>query len=213
MKIGEVYGRWTIVAGGKPGYWLCRCSCGTERLVYGRSLEQGDSRSCGCLRKQLQKESARDLTGERFGKLLVLRRDPGRDSYWICRCDCGKEKSIRGTSLTKKGGTRSCGCDQRKIASEWGAQSIAEHSKAQIELNRRLHTNTQVIRTKTPPKNNRSGMKGIWWNEKRGQWEAFIQVHGSKIHLGRYAKREDAVKARLVAEEKYFEPLLAEVGE
>jgi len=55
-----------------------------------------------------------NLSGRRFGKLLVLRRDYGvyhKRPYYLCRCDCGNEKIICGTSLTRKNGnTTSCGC-------------------------------------------------------------------------------------------------------
>lgn len=48
-----------------------------------------------------------NLTGKRFGKLVVLRIDEGRSKdgkvYWFCKCDCGSnEKSICSTSLTRK---------------------------------------------------------------------------------------------------------------
>ena len=53
-----------------------------------------------------------DMTGLRFGKLLVVspipRTSPGRIS-WLCKCDCGNEKVIDGGSL-RKGLTKSCGC-------------------------------------------------------------------------------------------------------
>lgn len=56
----------------------------------------------------------KDLTGQRFGKLLVLERDlskTGGAAYWICQCDCGTIKSIRGGNLTTNTKpTRSCGC-------------------------------------------------------------------------------------------------------
>lgn len=32
--------------------WICRCACGTVCLVEARSLLQGRTRSCGCLRKE-----------------------------------------------------------------------------------------------------------------------------------------------------------------
>ena len=39
-----------------------------------------------------------DLTGQRFGKLVVLKKVPNKinskDSYWLCKCDCGNEKII-----------------------------------------------------------------------------------------------------------------------
>ncbi len=206
--------RWTILRETRKNgrkYYECRCDCGTVKEIYSGSLLKGKSQSCGCLRREQQQEKARDLTGENFGKLTVLRRDPGRSGYWVCRCDCGRNKSIRGTSLTKKNGTRSCGCDQREVAVKQGERSIAENAKKQIELNVALNTNTQVIKTKTPPKNNKSGQKGVWWDERRGKWCAYIQIHGKRVFLGRYEKKEDAVNARMVAEEKYFAPLLAEL--
>jgi hypothetical protein len=52
-----------------------------------------------------------DLIGERFGRLVVLRRGSRRDrrhSFWLCRCDCGKRKQVRGDSL-KCGAIKSCG--------------------------------------------------------------------------------------------------------
>lgn len=55
-----------------------------------------------------------DLTGRRFGKLSVLRRDVNpllyrKGTYWICRCDCGKVCKVRSDHL-KSGHTKSCGC-------------------------------------------------------------------------------------------------------
>jgi hypothetical protein len=52
-----------------------------------------------------------DLTDDRFGKLLVLRRGTRRDAnhtYWLVRCDCGKKKQVRSDSL-KSGAIKSCG--------------------------------------------------------------------------------------------------------
>jgi len=52
----------------------------------------------------------KNFVGLRFGRLLVLEKTKnyGR-SYYRCRCDCGKEKEICGTSLSCKT-TISCGC-------------------------------------------------------------------------------------------------------
>lgn len=59
----------------------------------------------------------RDLTGERFGRLRVLQRDGcnkhGQVKWW-CRCDCGTEKHVLGTCLTR-GMTASCGCLHREV--------------------------------------------------------------------------------------------------
>ena len=216
MKVepGVKVGRWLVlreVSRGGKRYCECQCECGTVREVYYRSLENGTSQSCGCLRRELGKGRAADLTGKRYGRLEVLYRDPGKaEVYWVCRCDCGNITSVRSTSLTK--GTRSCGCIQREVAAVRGGSTISENSRDQVELNRALNTNIQVIKTKTPPKNNKSGVKGVSWCAERGLWEAYIQIHGKRKYLGRYGKFDEAVKARKAAEELYFEPLLEEFG-
>lgn len=61
---------------------------------------------------------AKDLTGQRFGRLTVIRRDEVNASdghaSWICRCDCGKIISAR-SSLLRQGKTKSCGCLARDL--------------------------------------------------------------------------------------------------
>jgi hypothetical protein len=59
-----------------------------------------------------------DLTGQTFGKLVVLRRlDPAEvrargkkttSAHWLCRCACGSKKPVAARSLVV-GMTRSCG--------------------------------------------------------------------------------------------------------
>ena len=53
-----------------------------------------------------------DLTGQRFGRLVVLERAENNNygqAQWLCLCDCGNKKIINGGSL-RKGATKSCGC-------------------------------------------------------------------------------------------------------
>lgn len=63
---------------------------------------------------------APNLTGKRYGRLVVLERDRSdvySAPYWLCRCDCGNVKSIRGTNLIN-GLTTSCGCRKHERRSE-----------------------------------------------------------------------------------------------
>ena len=57
-----------------------------------------------------------DLTGKRFGRLVVLERVENRvtengssTTMWRCRCDCGNIVDVHGGNL-RSGHTRSCGC-------------------------------------------------------------------------------------------------------
>lgn len=55
-----------------------------------------------------------DLTGKRFGKLVVDSKDAIKNNFWLCKCDCGKEINVSGYQLTRPlNGTRSCGCLRR----------------------------------------------------------------------------------------------------
>ena len=55
-----------------------------------------------------------DLTGERFGKLMVISFNSmrGTRSYWNCVCDCGNENIVSSDHL-KNGDIVSCGCVKR----------------------------------------------------------------------------------------------------
>lgn len=52
---GKRFGRWLVISleaektsNRKAAYWLCRCDCGTEKIVSGVMMRTGDSTSCGC---------------------------------------------------------------------------------------------------------------------------------------------------------------------
>ena len=62
----------------------------------------------------------KDLTGQKFNRLVVLERahnSKSNQTQWLCRCDCGKTAIVRSSSLIN-GHTKSCGCfgnEVRKI--------------------------------------------------------------------------------------------------
>lgn len=61
----------------------------------------------------------KDLTGQKFGRLMVLQRaeTTNKRTKWLCLCNCGKEVIVEAYNLTK-GHTQSCGCLQREAASK-----------------------------------------------------------------------------------------------
>lgn len=58
-----------------------------------------------------------DLSGQRFGRLLVIRpaANSGKFTCWLCKCDCGNETTPR-TSQLRNRKTKSCGCLRTEIA-------------------------------------------------------------------------------------------------
>ena len=108
---GQVFGKLTVVnlaGNNKCGNrtWLCKCECGNEKTVAGSNLTSGNTKSCGCTK------TIKDLTGQTFGKLTVVNFAGNNRirAMWLCKCECGTEKAVRGDNLTL-GRTKSCGCN------------------------------------------------------------------------------------------------------
>lgn len=77
-RTGERYGRLTVLeyaGSGKQGpMWLCRCDCGEEIVTFGRYLQTGQKKSCGCLaREHFEAMNAKHKThGESYSRLYSV---------------------------------------------------------------------------------------------------------------------------------------------
>lgn len=80
-----------------------------------------------------------DLTGKRFGRLVVLSRAETKrgQTFWNCKCDCGNIVSVNAYSL-KIGETKSCGCLQKEIQSKNASKHNLSKTKL-YKLFRRMH--------------------------------------------------------------------------
>lgn len=86
---------------------LCKCYCGKEFETERRNVLKNRIRSCGCSR-------IKDLTGQKFGILLVLGKTDRRyktTMIWKCKCDCGKITYIPTGDIQEY---KSCGCKNMK---------------------------------------------------------------------------------------------------
>lgn len=101
----------------------CLCDCGKVKEISGVSLRTGNTKSCGCLAKEiateqaklLQEDNMKNLSNNRFGKLVALHPTEKRQSsfvVWKCECDCGEIAYISSRNLIS-GNTKSCGCTQK----------------------------------------------------------------------------------------------------
>lgn len=131
-EVGNRYSRLTVLSRAEnnrhgDAQWLCECNCGNHKIILGRSLRSGNTKSCGCLNKeqarQLGFNNTADLLGKRFGSLLVIRRHPGNKQeigVWECVCDCGAHAFARTEQLHYQE-MQSCGCVKSK-----GEREIAQ---------------------------------------------------------------------------------------
>jgi hypothetical protein len=140
--IGKKFGKLTVVqrnkthitsGGQKKVMWLCRCDCGNEKVVASQDLKSGHTKSCGCISTKKKGSGLIDLTGQRFGKLVVVERTEDyvckhekrillASPRWLCQCDCGNIAIVQGGNL-RSGNTTNCGC--KKTTSK-GERLIAD---------------------------------------------------------------------------------------
>ena len=131
--INMKFGNWAVISEvkstTKDKRWLCRCTCGNEREVFGKYLRNGKSKSCGCLKSQLAENKVNSMVGEKFGKLMVLEtigtvekqtKDRiKRQTLVKCKCDCGNVHITDGRKIKDR---KSCGCDGRVPFSQVGTR-------------------------------------------------------------------------------------------
>lgn len=116
--IGKKFGRLTVVEqdgerkAGRHPRWVCKCDCGNVVTRSAPALRQGREPSCGCAARDFQRQKY-DLTGKKFGRLLVVKAESASNSkrniVWKCLCDCGNETVSVGSDL-RRGHKKSCGC-------------------------------------------------------------------------------------------------------
>ena len=151
----------------------------------------------------------KDITGQRFGRLVAIKNTGekrGPAYLWLFKCDCGNEKIICIGDATK-GTTKSCGC----LGSETHKEMIKISHQSLRENDWKENTSLSAIGNRML-KNNTSGVKGVSWNKRFNNWETYITFQGKRIYLGRFKNKQDAIKARKEAEEKYFKPILEKYG-
>lgn len=175
---------------------LCKCDCGSEKVINKDNVKSGKVLSCGCLLRQKGRrrlDLQKNTVGQRFGNLVVL-EELGNGRV-LCQCDCGKSKNINKGHLLN-GDITSCGCVQK---------SRPAKAKEGYLVN---NTYIATIRSGKPSKRSTTGIKGVYWSKTKNKYQAAIRCQGINHELGYFNSLAEAVAARVEAEEKYFKPLI-----
>lgn len=140
------------------------------------------------------KPGQKDLTGQRFGRLVCLEPSSQRDkqggTQWLCQCDCGKQ-CLAATHQLLCGYKKSCGCLSHPplkdyVGKRFGMLTVLEYAGKRLL------------------KNNSSGYNGVYLNRRTQKWTAQIGFKGKNYNLGSFSRIEDAVDARKKAEDRIY---------
>lgn len=223
---GKKFGRLTVLKraynkkqenGKSVIYWECVCDCGNKRIVSGHSLRSGGSKSCGCLHKEIVKERMNKFNEKlkkknkcyidddtvtvyaRGGIMLCDKSDWEQfsDNWWFIAKD-GYATTYRNGRYIKF----------HVLIMDCPEGYERDHINGNRADNRRI--NLRVIPAsanrfnKGLSRRNKSGYPGVFWYEARKKYQVSIGVNGKQIHIGYFSNYDEAVKAKIAAEEKYF---------
>ena len=183
---GKKFNRWTIICQAeikKPGtYWLCKCECGTIKICKGSDLKIGNTKSCGCLQKEVV---------SKFKKTHGLSKSKLYRVWHCMKCRCLNKNDKRYNSYGGRG---------IKICKEWENDfysfykwSIQNRYKEGLSIDR-IDNNGNY-----EPSNCRWVDKNTQNNNTRRN--VFIEYKGKKQTVSQWAKEigigHDTIKYRL----------------
>lgn len=204
--------------GYRKSQWRCCCNCGNNKQIIstGSDLKKGDTKSCGCLQKEKQRINGqkRNKYNDFFirdGIAVGITSNTQREFYVdLKNLDkikhiCWREEKNGVFSMLK--GYDPISKKRVRMHCYLGFLNHDHEDRNELnnlESNLRPATQQQNTQNKSKQKNNTSGIIGVGKNKDTDKWIAYIGYNSKQIYLGLYANKEDAIKARLVAEQKYF---------
>lgn len=208
QQFGRLVAKKPIYVNGKPK-WECLCSCGNLKITGISELRGGSTRSCGCLRVQINR-NLRLIHGDTsFGNMSTEYRSW---SGMIQRCECERNKRY-----SRYGGRGISVCTRwrnsfsnflsdmgRKPGPEYSLDRINNDGNYEPENCRWATLSQQAMNRKRPSKKRYYANKscsseylGVHWNKFRNRWEASGYICRKRKYLGR---SEDEYEAHLMVD-------------
>jgi hypothetical protein len=223
---GQTFGKWLVLREGntyisprgyKKATWVCECTCilangkkcGVVKTLVATKLKSGRTSKCkscsiridnikhnNCIKKRTKEYSA-------WSSLKSRCINPNHRQY--------KDYGGRGITI----------CDDwltfNGFFADMGLAPSKSHSIDRInndlgycKSNCRWSTKTQQVINRRVPSKNTSGYRGVRWCKRDKLWVATIGINGKTKSLGSFKDINEAIAARLAAEEIYYKPLLSQ---
>ena len=172
---GNVYGELTVISfshtteSNRMSNYLCRCSCGVERVVSHGNLRSGHTTSCGCKRPRGE-DSARFVHG--FPKTHKTYKSwcKIKERCYNKNCKDYATYGAKGVSLQDEFREDFLAFyaelgEAPNDGQRWSVDRI-DHTKNYEKGNMKWSTDYQQARNKGKSKSNTSGVTGVSWDSK-----------------------------------------------
>lgn len=208
-------------------YWNCKCSCGNYICLSSHSISsKGATKSCGCL--NIEKIRQQGLKNRKYNKWSEKQSDEYGEYYigyatntnepfyvdaqdfdtvrqysWRTHCPSKTSPDFKILLAYVLGsGRKTVKMHQLIGCSSW--DHIDHNELNNRRYNLRKASQLDNVRNSKRARNNTSGFTGVSWQANVHRWRARIMIDHKEVALGMYDDKEDAIKARLEGEKKYF---------
>ena len=196
--------------------WWCQCNCGSEPFVaLGYNIKNGNTNSCGCYKLDRDFEVNRKTNNYNYSREYGIGYtiNTNREFYFdwddfdLIKDYCWYEQ------INKRGyhslEARDWKNDKKIIRMHYLFGCKGWDHKDRNALNNRREnlrpaTKNENARNLSLSKRNTSGVIGVSYYKQGDKWRAYIECDGEFISIGYYFDKDEAIKARLRAEQKYF---------
>lgn len=184
--------------------WLCQCKCGNETNIRGDKIRSGHTLSCGCLRL-----NDYDITSYEYGigwatnSGLEFQFDLNdfqllRTHSWFTKTDDSGYNKLVSTINGKA----------KSMAQFLTGENYIDHKDRNPMNNRRCNfriaSRSQQQANHNISSDNKSGIIGVSWDKIKHKWVSQLVQNGQRLLYKYFFNKDDAIKARLEAEQKYF---------
>lgn len=225
---GQRFGRLVVInqassyidkKGRKFVRWFCLCDCGNIIIVKADALRSGNTKSCGCLNKEIVVENNKKLK-KRYNR-YDLSNEYGigytfdNEAFYFDVDDYDKIKNYSWSIDTegyvvsnKFNGKYYTTVKMHRLIMNCQDNKMVDHINHTKNDNRknnlRIVTNQQNCMNRKLSSNNSSGCSGVHFDTKTSKWVARITYMNKEYYLGSFDNKDEAIKARRCAEIKYY---------
>ena len=181
---GQVFEQWTVLyksdSVDRRAMWRCKCECGTIRDVVGKTLRNGTSKSCGCLKSEVTTQRSTKHGYANEGKITKV--------YYVWSAMVQRCVNPKSTKYMDYGGRGIKVCERwldfENFISDMGDRPSVDHTLERINndghyevSNCKWATRTEQLRNRRLSNKNISGVSGVCWDKRQNKWVARITVN------------------------------------